>query len=264
MTKAIHHDESVRYSRRVILRTEKLYGTGYQSPGGATTTHKLARTLDLATRSDLHVLDIGCGTGGAAMHFAEKYAAKVTGVDIAQTPIEICKERAHEAKREGLTFVQGDACQTDLFPPDSFDLVWTRDSLLYAEDKPSCLSNTFNWLKAGGQLFITDFGQGDAKPSAEFQKYVTDSRFLLQDIDGYRHTIEEAGFTDIEPEDITPYFIELNKQELERLLQHREDFLADFDEAEFLYLTDRWKNKIRYAEDGNLAWLQFKARNPLP
>ena len=264
MNKAIRHDESVRYTRRGILRTEKLYGYGYQSPGGPIATRRFALDLDVASRSGLRVLDIGCGVGGAAMHLAEHHAATVTGVDIAHAPIEICKERVRENGQKGLTFFQGDASQADLFPPRSFDLVWTRDTILYVNDKLSFWRNAFGWLKPGGQLFVTDFGRGDRTPSAEFLEYVADSCFCLQDFNSYRHAIEEAGFSDVESEDITCYFIDLNRQELAHLLQHRDDFLSDFDESEIVYLVDRWEKKIRFAEAGNLIWLRFKARRPFP
>jgi SAM-dependent methyltransferase len=53
-------------------------------------------------------LDVGCGSGRYALEFARRGAKKVTGIDIAPSMIQICKERA---QKEGLTdrtrFFQG-------------------------------------------------------------------------------------------------------------------------------------------------------------
>jgi len=263
MTETISLDELARYSRRSILRSEKVYGYGYQSPGGAVVTQELAQGLDVASRSGLRVLDIGCGTGGAAMYLAERHLATVTGVDIAQAMIEICSERVR-GNGPRLTFVHGDASNADLFSPETFDLVWTRDCILYAEDKTRLWSNAFRWLKTGGQLMVTDFGRGDGERSADFLKYVTDCCYYLDDLNCYHHTIEEAGFSDVQSEDITSRFIELNEQDLARLLQQRDEFISEFEETEFTHLIERWKKKIHFAESGDLTWLLFKARKPLP
>jgi phosphoethanolamine N-methyltransferase len=260
MTDTISFDESARYSRLSILRSEKVYGYGYQSPGGAAITHELARGLDLASRSGIRVLDIGCGTGGAAMWLAENYAAKVTGVDFAPAMIEICNERVAGSGQTGLTFVHGDARNVDLFSPDAFDVIWTRDCVLYVEDKPRLWGNAFRWLRSGGQLMATDFGRGGGELSADFLAYVTDCGYHLQNLDCYHRTIEEAGFSEIQSEDITPHFIELNEHDLAQLIQRRDEFLSEFEETELAHLIERWKKKIRFAEGGDLTWLSFKAK----
>ena len=264
MKETISLDESARYSRSSILRSERVYGYGYQSPGGVATTQELARGLDLPSQSGLRVLDIGCGTGGAAMFLAEHHAATVTGVDFSPAMIEICNERVGGNGRTGLTFVHGNACDADLFSPETFDLVWTRDCILYIEDKPRLWSNAFRWLKTGGQLMVTDFGQGDGGLSADFLAYVTDCCYYLQDLDCYHRTIEEAGFSDVQSEDITPRFIELNEQDLAQLVQRRDEFLSEFEETELTHLIERWKKKIRFAKGDDLTWLLFKARKSLP
>lgn len=51
--------ENERYSRRSILRSEKIYGVGFQSPGGVFTTKQFAAELDFAKKENLKVLDMG-------------------------------------------------------------------------------------------------------------------------------------------------------------------------------------------------------------
>src|SRR5215510_13672094 len=54
-------------------------------------------------------LDVGCGSGVYSLEFARKGAASVTGLDIAEKMLEVCKQHA---QREGLadhcTFIHTD------------------------------------------------------------------------------------------------------------------------------------------------------------
>lgn len=54
-------------------------------------------------------LDVGCGSGVYSLEFARRGAAKVTGLDIAERMLEVCKQHA---QREGLadrcTFIHSD------------------------------------------------------------------------------------------------------------------------------------------------------------
>ena len=50
--------------------------------------------------SGMTFLDVGCGTGLYSIEFAKNNASKVTGIDIADNMIKVCKERA---EKENLT-----------------------------------------------------------------------------------------------------------------------------------------------------------------
>merc|ERR1712025_309658 len=57
-----------QYTRKGILRHEKIFGRTYVSVGGETTTKDFVDMLDL--KPGMKVLDIGCGTGGRKMNFS--------------------------------------------------------------------------------------------------------------------------------------------------------------------------------------------------
>ena len=59
-----------QYSRKGILRYEKIFGRTYVSVGGETTTKDFTAQLCLAP--GMKVLDIGCGTGGSAFYMARR------------------------------------------------------------------------------------------------------------------------------------------------------------------------------------------------
>src|SRR5262249_33333063 len=79
--------EMERYTRKSILRSERMYGDGFQSPGNIVAMEFFCRMLPM--RQGMQILDIGSGLGGASFYFAENFDAIVTGLDIAEAMIEI-------------------------------------------------------------------------------------------------------------------------------------------------------------------------------
>ena len=87
------------------------------------------RALMIAQLGDLRgkrVLDAGCGTGAASQAMAEA-GAKVVGVDISPSLIEIAQKRLPEHLAEQVTFEAGDM----LAARGQFNAVIAMDSLIY-------------------------------------------------------------------------------------------------------------------------------------
>src|SRR5689334_14719528 len=98
--------EANRYTRRSILRSEKMYGEGFQSPGNIAAVESFCKRLNM--RRGMAVLDIGSGLGGASFYFADHYDAQVVGLDVAPAMVEISSERARDRGQLNVVFVQGD------------------------------------------------------------------------------------------------------------------------------------------------------------
>ncbi|MFX0088219.1 MAG: class I SAM-dependent methyltransferase [Candidatus Hodarchaeota archaeon] len=75
---------------------------------------------NLGTVKNKKILDIGCGTGALSFYLANK-GANVTGIDLSETSINICKK---EAERKGFTidFKEMNAQILD-FEEESFDII---------------------------------------------------------------------------------------------------------------------------------------------
>jgi len=106
------------------------------------------------------LLDVGCGTGGHAIWFAEKGYA-VTGVDRSPEMISIAKERL--AKDARLEFKVQDASKLSLKRKcdTAVSLFHVMSYLIANEVFVKSLKNIRNQLKNGG-LFIFDFWYGPA------------------------------------------------------------------------------------------------------
>src|SRR5258708_21773555 len=103
----------------------------------------------LANCAGLRVLEYGCGTGSNAFALAAR-GAKVIGVDISNTAIELAQKQA--AASDNLQFQLGYAEALD-FPAEMFDLV-CGTSILHHLDLERALTELKRVLKPGGRAIF--------------------------------------------------------------------------------------------------------------
>ena len=249
--------EAQRYSRRNILRSEFMYGRGFQSPGGLAAVASFCERLDL--RPGMRALEIGSGLGGSALYLAQRHGLRVLGLDVAEAMVEISNERRLESSLDGVEFTQGDIRTAEL-QPASFDLIWTRDCVLYVPEKALVWQQVARFLKPGGQLFVTDFARGAGPISAGFRAYLDACSYHLETLGEYANGIEASGLRVLSGEDVTDDFVaglEYEKTELER---RRDEFLCEYDLGDYEYLVERWDQKIAFCRAGDMKWGLFVAR----
>jgi len=249
-----------QYNKNGILRYEMIFGETYVSTGGQETTTKFCNDLEL--KSDMRMLDVGCGIGGSAFYVARKYGVLVNGIDLSQNMIDIANERRDEmsagVKHRVQFHVEDATCMK--YPANFYDIVYSRDTILHIEDKESLFRKFLHCLKPGGILLITDYCRGDQDPSKQFKEYVKQRGYNLLTVKDYGATLERAGFGDVEAKDNTDYFIEILKSELSRYKPKKADVLKRFSEADYTAICDGWKEKIDRCGTGDQVWGYFKAQ----
>ncbi|KAK6466201.1 phosphoethanolamine N-methyltransferase 3-like isoform X1 [Huso huso] len=161
---------------RGILRYEKIFGRGFISTGGARTTEEFVDMLALLPGQ--RVLDVGCGIGGGDFYMARKFGASVLGIDLSSNMVEIAMERSVEENLPSVQFEVGDATRR-LFPECSFDVVYSRDTILHIADKLALFKQFYSWLKPGGKLLISDYCCGEKPWTPAFQDYVKQRGYIL-------------------------------------------------------------------------------------
>lgn len=97
-------------------------------------------------RSDLVILDVGCGSGWMCERLLP--FGSVTGTDLAGEVIDRARRRVVGAK-----FVAGDFMALD-FPPAYADVIVTLEVLTHVADQPAFVSKLANALKPGGLLML--------------------------------------------------------------------------------------------------------------
>ena len=185
------------YPPRMIAMLQAIWGKGFLSPGGEA---EVARVVG-PPLTGAHVLDIGCGAGGIDLALIRNHdAAYVTGLDVEDSVLT--HARALVAKtgltdRIGLVKVVPGPLP---FPPGSFDLVFSKDSIVHIRDKHALMMEVSRVLRPGGWFRASDWLIGsDGPPSPEMLAYIAAEGldFGMATPAVYRDAMERAGFTDI-------------------------------------------------------------------
>jgi ubiquinone/menaquinone biosynthesis C-methylase UbiE len=191
-------EQTQEYDAKLVALLEALWGDGYLSPGGDAETAMVLQGLDLA---GARVLDIGSGTGGCAFFIADRYRpASIVGVDVEAGVVH--KANADAASRGLADAVQFVAVQPGPLPFDdgSFDLVFSKDSIVHIDDKHSLAAEIFRVLSPGGVFACSDWMKGDDEPkSAALLAYeaLEGLGFGLASPDRYFAALRAAGFEQI-------------------------------------------------------------------
>ena len=98
----------------------------------------------------LRALDLGCGTGAAAMRLA-RLGMQITLLDSAPAMLDIAERAAREAGvDEKIELRQGDAAEVaNLFPVGSFDIILCHNLLEHVDDPNAVLSAAAQVLRGG-------------------------------------------------------------------------------------------------------------------
>uniref|UniRef100_A0A8D2Q6B4 phosphoethanolamine N-methyltransferase n=1 Tax=Varanus komodoensis TaxID=61221 RepID=A0A8D2Q6B4_VARKO len=247
--------DNEQYALRSIRRYEWIFGAGFVSTGGLSTTQELMRMVDF--KPGQRVLDVGCGIGGSDFYMAKEFGVEVLGLDLSRNMVELALERGQ--KEPGVQFEIGDATRRT-FPEGFFDVVYSRDTILHVADKNSLFGRFLLWLKPGGQLLISDYCCGPRPWSKAFTEYVTQRGYSLLTPQEYGQVLEEAGFGQVQALDHTERMVLALTQELRELERSREQF--EFSEDEFKAMASGWQEKLERCADGDQRWGVFYARKP--
>nr|XP_027208522.1 phosphoethanolamine N-methyltransferase 1-like [Penaeus vannamei] len=248
-----------QYSRKSILRYERIFGHTWVSTGGEATSKDLL--IKMGLRPGMRVLDVGCGTGGSAFYMARHYGVHVHGVDLSTNMIDIAKDRLNREEKylqSMIKFEVGDITKVQ-YDNASYDIIYSRDTILHIPNKEDLYRTLQAWLKPGGKLFVTDYCRGDQEHSQEFLDYVKRRGYDLRTVKAYGKVLEEAGFKDVQAVDMTPTFISVLQNELKYFEPTRDAFIQDYSEKDYKEIVDGWRQKLVRCSAGDQAWGMFLA-----
>ncbi|CAD5323393.1 unnamed protein product [Arabidopsis thaliana] len=247
--------DNVQYKSSGILRYERVFGQGFVSTGGLETTKEFVEKMNL--KPGQKVLDVGCGIGGGDFYMAEKFDVHVVGIDLSVNMISFALERAIGLSCS-VEFEVAD-CTTKHYPDNSFDVIYSRDTILHIQDKPALFRTFFKWLKPGGKVLISDYCRSPKTPSAEFSEYIKQRGYDLHDVQAYGQMLKDAGFTDVIAEDRTDQFMQVLKRELDRVEKEKEKFISDFSKEDYDDIVGGWKSKLERCASDEQKWGLFIA-----
>jgi len=152
-----------------------------------------------------HVLDLGCGTGTAAI-LAAQAGARVTAFDLSAAMLAVAREKiAAAALAEQIELLEMGVSGMDRFADASFDVVISTltFSELSRDEQTYALDHAFRILKPGGRLAIAD----EAKPTTLGKRLLHEiiripllavtfalTQTSTQAVEGLTEPVRQAGF----------------------------------------------------------------------
>ena len=122
------------------------------------------------------VLDVGCGTGNAAL-IAARSGARVTGVDPAARLLDIALKAAQEEDLDA-RFLSGEAASLPLLD-DGFDAVLSNFAVIFAPDPAAAITEMVRVLVPGGRIALTAW-----VPGGVIGQYTSTAMGLVLDVLG--------------------------------------------------------------------------------
>jgi ubiquinone/menaquinone biosynthesis C-methylase UbiE len=201
----MHYGDHSEYERNILEQILAKLGLASKKEIEEAIVHRTEVLAEKAGITDDDVVvDSGCGRGGNALWIADNTGAKVIGLDINE---ELIKQARENAEAEGLSdrieFVVGNF---DDMPLDDFDVYFAIESQCYSEDEEKLANNIYESMNEGGRLIISDGFR--TKEFSEEEEEISDKMHkgwgvdYMATRDNFKKYLEEAGFTNIEVEDI--------------------------------------------------------------
>jgi sarcosine/dimethylglycine N-methyltransferase len=232
---------------------------------GAASIATVDRMRDLLANldGDTTVLDLGAGYGGAARRLAGEHGCSVTCLNISDAQNDTNRHKNRRAGLQDQVRVRHGSFDHIPEADNSYDVVWSLDSILHAHDRRKVLEEAFRVLKPGGEMIFTDPMQIDDVPDGVLQPVY--DRLNLVDLGSmrfYREAAQAVGFDVVDQIDLV-HNLRTHYDRVREELEARREEIEQKSSAEYLdKMLLGLKEWVDAADNGHLAWGIQRFRKP--
>ncbi|PWR00641.1 class I SAM-dependent methyltransferase [Leucothrix pacifica] len=161
--------------------------------GGRAATDHLLNQLNITKES--HLLDVGCGLGGAARYIAAKYNNQVTGIDLIPEYIETGSILSRWLNLDSYVSLDTGSALAMPYQDNSFDGSYMLHVGMNIEDKVSLFKEVYRVLKPGAFIGVYDVMRQQDGELIYPLPWATDSGISqLSTPEAYKECLMNAGF----------------------------------------------------------------------
>jgi phosphoethanolamine N-methyltransferase len=252
------------YSDNLIAMLDMVWGEGWLSPGGPEEVARLIAGVDFTGRD---VLDIGAGAGAVdCLLVARHGAGHVTAIDVEDTVLATARKlAASRLLDDRIDFVKV-APGPFPFAPASFDIVFSKDSIVHIPDTHALMAEVFRVLRPGGHFVASDWLIGhEREPSPEMAAYLQAEGldFGMASPERYLDAMQKAGFTAIAIDNRNPWYRQVARHELAAMKGNLyRDAVARLGKAFVDHTVEIWERMIVVLDLGEHCPHHLHAKKP--
>jgi SAM-dependent methyltransferase len=258
------NEDADLYDTQHIAFLEAIWGEGYLSPGGPDEVARVLEGLDLTGK---RVLDIGCGSGAITLSLAVDHdAAQVVGVDVEAPVCEAARARITAAGTADRVTIQQVLPGPFAFADMTFDVVFSKDSIIHIPDKDFLAREVFRVLRPGGWFAASDWLiSHDDAPSPEMAAYIKLEalEFAMASPARYRDALAGAGFSEVGLRNRNDWYAEIAGGELAWLTGPERAALSDrFGQGFIDHGVETWSAMVAVLKSGEHCPHHIRGQRP--
>lgn len=217
-----------------LVRLET-YGEDFGQTSWVTTeeSNQIPALLHLSEASS--VLEVGCGSGGYALHLAGKTGCRLVGLDINAPGVRNANQLAQaKGLAAQVSFEECDAAKRLPFESSTFDAVFSNDVLCHIPERPRALAEIFRVLKPGARMLFSDaLVIGGLISHQEIATRSSIGVYVYSPPGENERLLEQAGFRDIQVTDTTANAAVISQRWHDAREKRREELIAAEGEDNF-------------------------------
>ncbi len=150
----------------------------------------------LSLKSDLNILEIGCGGGANVAQFLKRCPkGKVTGVDYSEISVEKSKKVNSNAIKSGRCKILHEDVRKLSLPDGRFDLATAFETIYFWGDLTPAFSEVRRVLKPNGRFFICNESDGDNPSDQKWEQMIQGMNIFKEN--EIVASLKQAGFRSV-------------------------------------------------------------------
>ena len=215
--------------------------------------HMMASKLNLNT--NIKLLDLGSGYGGAARYLAKNFGFQVTCLNLSKTQNERNRGLNKKQNLDNLITVLEGNFEDIPFPEDSFDIVWSQDAIVHSANRELVVQEVVRVLNDSGEFIFTDLMQTNDCPKS-ILKPVLD-RIQLDSLGSFGFYVEQGrkfGVKKTEVQDLSEHLTTHYQRVMEET-QDRYDEMVESCGKEYIdKMIEGLKHWVEAGKNNYLSW----------